>query len=210
MRCRATALCIYPTPQWAPHCGRSDAPPGKLSLLFRIVQLGAWRVSLPRDYPTVKWRHKLDNMEMSSNGSYCLDFFATDPCKIWPTYLGKWKIYLNLDQHQNRQWCLQSCNDAMTLSAAPWGDPLSAPSLVTGCHYYYPGTWDQYWPLRTVSFRHLSVESWAGCEEMMPGPGAGVGLAITPRHLIITPQCQQRREIITLQHSIEYDQKRSP
>ena len=81
-----------------------------------------------------------------------------------------------------------------------------APSLVTGCH---PGTWDQYWPLRTVSFRHLSVESWAGCEEMMPGPGAGVGLAITPRHLIITPQCQHRQEIITLQHSIEYD-RRSP
>ena len=57
-----------------------------------------------------------------------------------------------------RQWCLQCCNDAMTLSAAPWGAPLSGPISGHCCH---PGTWDQYWPLRTVSFRHLSVESWA-------------------------------------------------
>ena len=71
----------------------------------------------------------------------------------------KWKICLNLDQHQT------SDNDVCNVVMMPWHYQLPPevphyrdPSLVTGCH---PGTWDQYWPLRTVSFRHLSVESWA-------------------------------------------------
>ena len=113
----------------------------------------------------------------------------------------KWKICLNLDQHQT------SDNDVCNVVMMPWHYQLPPevphyqdPSLVTAVTLgpgINTGHWEQ------LASDTCQWRAGLRCEEMMAGPRAGVGLAITPRHLIITPQCQQRQEIITLQHRIK-------
>ena len=102
--------------------------------------------------------------------------------------------------HKAQCSCSQYCHDAMTLAAAPGSPNDQAPSLATGCHPGVPaGHWEQLEPDTCQS-----EESWAELSCVRRwwclGPGPDQARPTHPDTLIITPQCQQRREIITTQN----------